>query len=270
MSTNSALPPLHFPAKHRAVRVSASAGPPPRSNTRAKQMQQAFNNAQPQLYGNPRTGAATGSATGSATGDGCVRAPYDEWYVSRSECLQQLPDGYQCNPRYINGVWDRYTPYARDTTDCGGPMPADLLPQVLGATSLVDTEIAEYINDVQLSLGYGGNVGELSFSYNDQTNENMPVTMTWNESDNVNDTLFNPVEYVYAVPYGTGIARLTINTINGRATARFPFAGYLAKLVFQITNIQNWQQAPNTSTTNQPRGSARTSTASRMCRGQIG
>ena len=250
---------MHFPLTRtkRQVRVSASAGPPPANANISlqRQRQVANNNAQPALYGKTAGSRPLSLSAGNMGADsGCVRAPYDEWYVDRSDCLQNIPDGLQCNPRYINGVWARYHPYARDSAACGGVLPADVLPQVLDATSIIDTEIATYIDNVQLALSTNGEVGKLRFTYNNSEtgNPQEQVNMTWNEENNVGNTLFNPVEYVYAVPYGTGIARLTINTLNGHATARFPFQNFLAKLQFQITNIQNWRetQRMNTATAN--------------------
>lgn len=173
----------------------------------------------------------------------CVRAPVGEWYISQSDCLDGIGEGFQCNPRYINGVWSRYMPYARDSAACDGNLPPDILPQILDSTALIDTEVADYTEKPTLRLNMDGNIGQLQFRTNAGS-----VNIVWKQSDNVVAQLFNPVEYYYAVAFGPGVARLTINTMNGHATATFPFAGYLAKIQFQITNILPWQDTNPSST----------------------
>ena len=238
-----------MPRTHGAKRISASAGPPPPPKSYAHQAALAANNGQPLPFG---AGIGEQSvfhfAGGQSNPTGCVRAPYDEWYVDETECLNNIPDGYQCNPRFINGVWDRYTPYARDSEACHGNLPPDILPQVLDSTSLVDTEIFQYAQNPILSLNTNGLIGELTFDFtNADTGSTTTVDIQWSQDNNVISTLFNPVSYYYAVPFGTGVARLALNTLNGHATATFPFQGFLAKITFQMTNIMPWQstQTPN-------------------------
>ena len=177
---------------------------------------------------------------GQSNPAGCVRAPYDQWYVSQSSCIDGIPDGYQCNPRYINGVWDRYTPYARDTSACTGNLPPDILPQILDSSSLVDTELFVSPINPLLALNEGGFVGALTFTYMMEGGTLGSVDLKWSQSDNIVNTLFNPVSYYYAVPYETGVARLSLNTLNGHATVTLPFMGMLGKLQFQMTNIVPW------------------------------
>ncbi len=182
--------------------------------------------------------AAFAMQGGQSNPEGCVRAPYNDWFVTRDLCQQGLPTGYECNPRYINGVWSRYHPWARDTVECGGVLPADLLPQALLAPSLIDTQTATYVSNVTLALNQGGHVAVLRF-----TSDGKQVTVPFNQENQQQPDLFPPLEYHYAVPFGTGVMRLTINTMNGHATVTFPMGGYPGLIQFQITNILPWQHS---------------------------
>ncbi|MCH9717016.1 MAG: hypothetical protein K0U52_08030 [Gammaproteobacteria bacterium] len=182
--------------------------------------------------------AAFAMQGGQSNPQGCVRAPYNQWYVTRELCQQDLPTGYQCNPRYINGVWSRYAPFARDTVECGGVLPADLLPQVLLTPSLIDTQSSTYLSNVTLSLNEGGNVGVVRF-----TSRGKQVTVPFKQENQQQPDLFPPLEYHYAVPFGKGVMRLTINTMNGHATVTFPMGGFPSRIQFQITNILPWHHS---------------------------
>lgn len=226
-------------------RISASAGPPPPPQSYQQKAQLAANNGQPLPLG-----AGIGQETvfyfsgDQSNPSGCVRAPYDQWYPSQSSCIQGIEEGYVCNPRYINGAWDRFVPYARDTVACNGSLPPDILPQILDSMSLIDTELFQYTKDPQLSLNMNGYIGELTFTFADPLSDKEElVSIQWSQSDNLSSTLYNPVAYYYAVPYEDGVARLAINSLNGHATITMPFQGFLGRLQFQMTNIMPWDSS---------------------------
>ena len=105
---------------------------------------------------------------------------------------------------------------------------------------LFDTELFVSPINPLLALNEGGFVGALTFTYMMEDGSLGSVDLKWSQSDNIVNTLFNPVSYYYAVPYGTGVARLSLNTLNGHATVTLPFMGMLGKLQFQMTNIVPW------------------------------
>lgn len=185
------------------------------------------------------------NAGGQSNPEGCTRAPYADWHVTESDCKSKLKPGQQCNPRYINGVWSRYMPYAADSVACGGPLPPNTLPQILLAPSLIDTQTPEYLHDVSLSLNEGGNVGVMRFhSMDEATGKLKPVVVKFSQKSQVQPNHHSPLEYYYAVPHESGVMRLTINTMNGHATVTFPHGRFPALVQFQITNIMPWQQSP--------------------------
>lgn len=57
----------------------------------------------------------------AGTPAGCVRG--QPAYIGKQECELNKPASETCNPRFINGAWDRFAPYARDTLACGGAEP---------------------------------------------------------------------------------------------------------------------------------------------------
>lgn len=181
-------------------------------------------------------------AGGQSNPQGCVRAPYDQWYISETDCQKSLPADKQCNPRYINGVWDRYHPWAQDSVSCGGILPPDLLGQTLLTPSLINTQSPLYLQDLSLSLNEGSNVAVLRFGVSDEAGATKAVKVEFKQQNQVQPDLYPPLEYHYAVPYESGIMVLTINTMNGRVTVTFPLGRFPALVQFQMTNIMPWQQ----------------------------
>jgi len=173
---------------------------------------------------------------------GCVRAPYQDWYIRQSDCEADLKPGNECNPRYINGVWDRYSPYAQDSIACGGVLPPDLLNQTLLQPSMINTQSPSYLQNVSLSLNEGGAVGVLRFTTSEGQGKPKSVEVAFSQQHQQKPDLFPVLEYHYAVPYENGIMILAINTMNGHATVTFPMGRFPALIQFQITNIMPWQQ----------------------------
>jgi hypothetical protein len=150
--------------------------------------------------------------------------------VSRTECEVNAPFGVVCNPRFINGAWDRFHPYARDSAACGGPLPPNLSPQILNDASLVQASGWESLRDLSLSLMRDGHVGSFTYSAGGGSEQ----TVTFMQSHLVQE-LDMPLMYVYAVPHGTGVMRLALNLTNGRAKLSFPLGNGPAVVEYSIS-----------------------------------
>ena len=164
--------------------------------------------------GKPGVSAAPMVQSSSGTPSGCVRG--QPTYISKYECEHNKPSGMLCNPRYINGAWDRFHPYSRDTAQCGGPLPPRLAPQLLNDASLIQASGWEALSDMTLGLMQGGHVGSFSFS-----EDGRAKVINFDQSHLVNE-LDMPLMYVYSTPYETGVMRLSLNLTSGRAKLTFP------------------------------------------------
>jgi hypothetical protein len=165
---------------------------------------------------------------GAAAPAGCVRGQPS--FISRDACEAGLPSGMVCNPRYINGAWDRFHPYSRDSASCGGPLPPNLLPQLLNDASLVQASGWELLSDMSLSLMREGHVGSFTYSAGGAA----PQTVQFNQAHLVQE-LDMPLMYVYAVPHGGGVMRLALNLTSGRATLSFPLGDGPAVIEYSIS-----------------------------------
>jgi hypothetical protein len=135
-----------------------------------------------------------------------------------------------CNPRYINGAWDRFHPYSRDSASCGGPLPPNLLPQILNDASLVQASGWELLNDMSLSLMRDGHIGSFTYTAGGGPSQ----TVVFNQGHLVQE-LDMPLMYVYAVPHNTGVMRLALNLTNGRAKLSFPLGNGPAVIEYSIS-----------------------------------
>lgn len=163
----------------------------------------------------------------AGTPAGCVRGAAS--FVSQAECESAKPAGMVCNPRYINGAWDRFHPYARDGATCGGPLPPNITPQLLTDASLVQASGWEALSDMTLSLMQDGHVGSFAYSAGGAAQ-----TVHFNQAHLVQE-LDMPLMYVYAVSHGGGVMRLTLNLTNGRAKLSFPLGNGPAVIEYSIS-----------------------------------
>jgi hypothetical protein len=170
----------------------------------------------------------------------CVRAPYDQWYMSAGDCQAGLPADQECNARYINGVWTYYKPYARDSKTCAGILPPDILPQILDGNSMVQGDLGADVLDVTLSLFVNGNIGELRVVKLDQNGAPRTYTATFKQSDQIMDELYSPLLYRYSVMapgFNGEKVLLEINTGNGYAKVLFGAGDAPGVASFIMTNI---------------------------------
>lgn len=186
---------------------------------------------------------------------GCVRAPFDQWYINQQECMTGIPGGYTCNPRFINGTYDRYTPSARDSKACGGPLPPDLLPQMLNNPSIVRGQCYYQFGSLSLSVMMGGHIAVLRYT-SIVNGKPYPNVVVFDQKDQVQNSLYWPMEHHYAVPFeaqpavagtASGIARLTINNLNGHISVSFGMGSTPCTVEWQLTNILPWQPASQAS-----------------------
>ena len=131
-------------------------------------------------------------------------------------------------PLKVNGVWDRYTPYARDSAACVGPLPPDLMPQLLNDASLVEASAWDPISDLSLSLMMEGHVGSFT-----ATIAGKSFTENFGQKDLV-QSLETPVIFVYSVPHENGKMLLTLNLSSGYASVTFPHGGGPAVVRYSI------------------------------------
>jgi len=137
-----------------------------------------------------------------------------------------------CNPRYINGTWDRFTPYARDSLTCGGAEPPNVAPQVLGDGSLVEASSWEFLDNLSLGLMMNGKIG--SFSYT--LAGGPPQTVDFHQKDLVSE-LDNPLMYVYSTPHSSGVMRLTLNLTSGRARVTWPIENGFGSVQYVLSTV---------------------------------
>lgn len=161
----------------------------------------------------------------TASPAGCVRGAPS--FVSQADCEANKPSGSVCNPRYINGAWDRFHPYSRDSAACGGPLPPNLAPQVLNDASLVKASGWEAVDTMTLSL-MDGHVGSFTYSTGGGAQ-----TVNFNQGHLV-QALTLPLMYVYEVPHGTGVMRLVLNLTSGRANVSFPLGHGFVEAEYSI------------------------------------
>lgn len=171
---------------------------------------------------------------------GCVRAPFDQWYASQQTCYDQLPETHDCNARYVNGVWDYFTPYARDTKECNGILPPDILPQVLDSNSEVQGNLGTDVVNTVLKLNMNGNIGELFLTK--MAPGGVPATYrtAFTQADMITDELFSPLLYRYSKlsPEMGEKVTLEINTSNGYVTLLFEAPnGGPGVLQYVMTNV---------------------------------
>lgn len=172
---------------------------------------------------------------------GCVRAPYSQWYSNQKSCYQGLPAAEECNERYVNGVWDYFHPYARDSKACNGILPPDILPQVLDANAEVQGNLGTDVVNTILKLNMDGNIGELLLTKLDYaTGVPRTYSVKFTQSDQITDELFSPLLYRYSkmsAEMGEKVT-LEINTSNGYVTLLFEAPdGGPGVLQYVMTNI---------------------------------
>ena len=165
---------------------------------------------------------------------GCVRAPYNQWYAHKSTCEQSLPPNYECNPRYINGVWPEYHPYARDTVQCHGVVPPDVLPQRLNNQSVVEAQAWYPLSDVTLDLMKEGRIADFSYVLNVEGNM-VPKKILFTQDMQTQASVFDPLLYIYYNKAEN--AQLEINASNGYAKLLWPVGNGPAIVRFVMTNI---------------------------------
>ena len=172
---------------------------------------------------------------------GCVRAPYDTWYASEKTCYRGLPPNQQCNPRYVNGVWDYFHPFARDSRACGGILPPDILPQILDSNSEVQGNLGTDVVNTVLKLNMDGNIGELLLTRIDPaTGTPRTYSTKFTQLDMITDELFSPLLYRYSKmsPEMGEKVTMDINTSNGYVTLLFEAPeGGPGVLQYVMTNV---------------------------------
>jgi hypothetical protein len=172
---------------------------------------------------------------------GCVRAPYNEWYANQKTCYAGLAPTDECNPRYVNGVWDYYHPFARDSKACGGILPPDILPQILDANAEVQGNLGTDVLSTLLKLNMDGNIGELLLTRIDPaTNAPRTYSTKFTQMDMITDELFSPLLYRYSKmsPEMGEKVTMDINTSNGYVTLLFEAPeGGPGVLQYVMTNI---------------------------------
>ena len=172
--------------------------------------------------------------------EGCVRGAFPNWYTSETSCQQGLPADMQCNPRYANGVWTYFTPYARDSASCGGQLPPDILPQVLTEPSLAQGDCWYQMEDMTLTLMMNGNIAEFSFTL---LLDDGPVrqTLVFRQSDLLQDELYSPLLARYTIPLPNATqgerAQLEINLTNGYVTIMLPMGSGPCVVQYVMTNV---------------------------------
>jgi len=166
----------------------------------------------------------------AGTPSGCVRGSPD--FTTHTDCMSGKPEGQICVPRYINGAWDRYTPYARDTNTCAGAEPPSIVPQSLNDASLIESHGWKPLSDMGLTLMSNGHIGVLTFRVEGGGVE----TLTFDQGSLENE-LDKPLMYVYSVPYGTGRARLSLNLTSGQAIITFPLGNGAATIRYLMSTF---------------------------------
>lgn len=170
----------------------------------------------------------------------CVRAPYEQWYMSAEQCEEGLPAGQQCNPRFINGVWTYYKPYARDSNACAGVLPPDILPQMLDSTSIVQGDLGADVLDINLNLFVNGNIAEFTVVKVDETGQPRTYSAVFTQSNQIQDELYSPLLYRYSViapGFNNEKVVLELNTGNGYARVLFGAGDAPGVVSFIMTNI---------------------------------
>lgn len=180
-------------------------------------------------------------ATDSAN---CVRAPFNQYYSTETNCMESAPPNTNCNPRYINGVWPYYMPYAADSSSCGGGLPPDILPQTLDTNSVVQNDSWYSLDNVVLQLMVNNIIGQLAFT---TTVDDVlhSYTLLFTQNDMIARDLFAPLIYRYSVlmpdidPALNQRAILEINLSNGYVSVMFPMGNGSSLLKFIMTSIQS-------------------------------
>jgi hypothetical protein len=166
----------------------------------------------------------------AGTPSGCVRGSPD--YTTLSDCMDGKSGAQICVPRYINGAWDRYTPYARDTNACVGAEPPNLVPQSLDDASLIESHGWMPLSGMGLTLMSNGHIGVLTF----RVDGGQSQSITFDQASLENE-LDKPLMYVYSVVYGTGRARLSLNLTSGQATITFPLGNGAATIRYLMSTF---------------------------------
>jgi hypothetical protein len=170
----------------------------------------------------------------------CTRAPYTQWYMTPGECMANKTSSTECNPRYINGVWTYYHPFALDSKACNGILPPDVLPQMLGNTSEVQGNLGSDVIKTALNLMVNGNIGEFYLTRRDVDGAVRTYKTIFTQADQIQDELFAPLLYRYSVisqELGEKVI-LELNTSNGYATVLFGAEGNApGVLQYVMTNI---------------------------------
>lgn len=166
----------------------------------------------------------------AGTPAGCVRG--QPAYIGKQECELNKPASETCNPRFINGAWDRFAPYARDTLACGGAEPPNLASQILNDASLVQATSWESLSNLSLGLMMEGKVGSFTYSMAGGPSQ----TVDFYQKDLVQE-LDKPLMYVYATPHGSGVMRLTLNLTNGRASVSWPIGNGFGNVQYSISTV---------------------------------
>lgn len=124
-----------------------------------------------------------------------------------------------CVPRFSQLPWNRFHPYARDSSSCVGPRPPNILPQILDDASVVEANAWEPMTNLSLSLMEGGHVGSFTATIGGQT-----FTENFDQKDLI-QTLEIPLVFSYSVPHEGGGAVLTLNLTSGYASVMFQHSG---------------------------------------------
>jgi hypothetical protein len=74
-----------------------------------------------------------------------------------------------------------------------------------------------------------GHIGTFSFSMDGAP----PQSVVFNQQDLVQE-LDMPLMYVYSVPHGSGVMRLTLNLTNGRVGVTWPIASGFGSVQYSI------------------------------------
>ena len=182
------------------------------------------------------------SGLAAANPPGCIRPPEDQWFSNEDACIAGAPASTSCNPRYINGVWTYYAPFAADPDVCSGIPPADILPQVLDSSSIVQNDSWYTLDELKLQLMMNGYIGELFFS---TTVDNVTHTydIVFSQNDLIQGDLFAPLIYRYSVrmtdlpPELNQRVILELNLTSGYATVTLPMGNGTAMVQFMLSNI---------------------------------
>jgi len=161
---------------------------------------------------------------------GCVRG--STYHATRSDCEQHLQGGDICTPRYINGAWDRFTPMVVDSAQCVGAPPPDLVPQSLDDVSLIQASAWLPLADLSLDLMMDGRVGSFTYS----TSSEPKHTTHFSQSD-LYQELDQPLMFVYSVPHGEGVMRLTLDLTSGRARVTWPMQSGFADVQYRMSTL---------------------------------